>query len=322
MTDQAPSDVEPASVRPPFPKLDLLWSMQQDVRDLMTSRERAIIEHRSRDIRAAGNEVEIPVRELLSRHLPAKFGVQHGHIVNPILATTPQLDAIVTDASRFRPLFTGKDGTDWIPFESVLAFGEIKSSYKKSKRYIEAFSDTIKRTKTGFGFPRVNVGGNDGEASTFVQLFTFMIFVNSGDFDPGDIQPFYLSTPAADLPNIVYFVDRGLLFSAKTSRRPTRHIMALNQYPEIADRVGLAYDSRWCFREFAAEDPQTGLGAALLVFVQLLTAHLHAIPEARTSMESYYSIAEAQRSTPLNYWVFEDAEKADATNVEASGTSE
>ena len=49
---------------------------------ILSSRTKSQIAHKTRDLRASGDEVEIPARDLFREKLPPSYHVGHGHIVD------------------------------------------------------------------------------------------------------------------------------------------------------------------------------------------------------------------------------------------------
>ncbi len=74
--------------------------LQADAAEILGARDRARTIHRTRDIDAAGAEVEQTVREVLRRKLPAAYYVGHGHIVDEQLTTSSQMDVVIADSAR------------------------------------------------------------------------------------------------------------------------------------------------------------------------------------------------------------------------------
>ena len=111
---------------------DLSRAFASDASELAQAHERAKIAHPS-NIRAAGDEVEEAVRSYLQRMLPPSYRVTKGHVIDRTGAVSPQLDIVITDSRGFASLMTTSDGTEYIPFTSVHAVGEIKSTYYKSE---------------------------------------------------------------------------------------------------------------------------------------------------------------------------------------------
>lgn len=116
-------------------------------REILNARDMTGHIHASRDIRAAGNEVEVAVRDYLARTLPAKFHVTHGHLIDRVGTVSPQQDIIISDNSLLPTLMRTRDGTEYVPFDSTYAFGEVKSTYRHADKPIQKFSSSIQQIK-------------------------------------------------------------------------------------------------------------------------------------------------------------------------------
>lgn len=296
-----PADVPAADgnqTQNPFPRLELLRTMQTEAEALIAARDKSIVVHRAKNIVSAGNIVERSVREVLHKRFPRKYHVGQGHLVNPLLMTSPQFDIVIADNDRFPILFTDENGTEWFLYESVYAVGEVKSTYDRHKKQIEAFSGNISRTKTQFNWQKRTVVANMYSKNakqaqntvTIDQLLSFMVFVNSGDFKIEDLKELYSKTPITNLPNMIYFVDRGVLLNMKFNGAD--YPMEINLYPEAAEKMGLIdYKSKWCFRAFGDDDEEVGLGLAFFTFFYLLMSHLGNSELPRSSLLLYYASA-------------------------------
>jgi hypothetical protein len=195
-----PPVAEPAQAPVSLP---LETAFLHDAADLRAARERARLIHGTDDIDTAGAEVEMTGREVLRRKIPRNFYVGHGHIVDSRLRYSSQLDVIIADDNHTPVLVRALDGTEYMPYESVYAFGEVKSTYYKSKKPIEEFSATIRGVRTNLS--RADVPANYvahgivlGEGLQYVTpfprrnpLFAFMIFVDVGDFALSHIRKHY-----------------------------------------------------------------------------------------------------------------------------------
>jgi uncharacterized protein DUF6602 len=283
-----------------FPRLALLKAMQSEAAGLIAARTKAVLIHNVKNISAAGGVVETTVREVLRKRLPSKYYVGQGHIVSPTLKTSPQFDVIVANSDSSPVLFQDDNGTEWFPFEGVYAIGEVKSSYDKRKKPIEAFSENIRRTKTEFNWPKRDTiarayekgGGHVQNTIAFDQLFSFMVFVDSGNFKPEEIEEFYKDTPAEYLPNIPYLVDQGVMLSMKFGGVNGAYPMEMNLYPEVADKMGLVqYKSKWCLRIFKDDEEEVGLGMAFFTFYYLLMSHLEGCKLRPMSLLPYYVLS-------------------------------
>jgi hypothetical protein len=127
-----------------LPKLEIIEILKQDVEEILSSRSKSKFLHKTKDIDASGDEVENAVRRIIRRKLPIKYYVSQGHIVDKELCTSPQLDIIIADNSGSPVLFTSENGTEYFPYESIYSFGEIKSTYYSSKKYIPCFINSTK----------------------------------------------------------------------------------------------------------------------------------------------------------------------------------
>ncbi len=200
--------------------------------------------------------MEIAVREYLSRTLPAKFHVTHGHLIDRVGAVSPQLDVIVSDNVLLPALMRSRDGTEYVPFDSTYAFGEVKSTYSSSEKPIQSFSSVIRKTRSELLRPDIpNTAFGDeikDDALMFDiihgspnrlhnPLFTFMVFVDGGDFDSSKMADFFAQTGDEALPNIIVFLNTGVIFAGAL----TENSLSFNRYPEYhPERGGTWYFSK------------------------------------------------------------------------------
>jgi hypothetical protein len=205
------------------PILELTQVFENEAKLLIAARDRCRAIHTSGDIDASGDEVEVAVREFLGRKLPAKYYVGHGHIVDKTWKTSPQIDVIVADNSATPILFETDNGTQYFPYESVYLIGEVKASYAKSKGYISTFAETcrkvkddLRRTPTPQNY--IGNGYSVGEGMSInVQepfrnpVFSFMIFLDSGDMSKESLLKEFALIPDQYLPNIICFADGAIV---------------------------------------------------------------------------------------------------------------
>jgi hypothetical protein len=179
--------------------------------------------HHGRDIRAAGDEVEIAFRKILGRKLPSLYYVGHGHIVDEQSHQGSQLDIIIANNAGAPILFQAENGSEYFPYEGVYAIGEVKSSYDNSRQYIHAFSDTLRsihaqlqrepfRAASAFRLSPLPYGN---------PLFSFMFFADKGDFRIEQIRDLYQTRPENELPNIVCVLNKGLIVNTAATSRKT-----------------------------------------------------------------------------------------------------
>jgi hypothetical protein len=267
-------------------KLELRQVLQADAAEIIAARTKALLIHHTGDIDAAGDEVEVAVRAVLRRKLPLAYYVGHGHIIDSRWNTSPQQDVIIADNAGAPILFQTQNGTEYFPYESVYAIGEVKSSYAKSKQYIHRFvaaQGQIKSTLQRQVTPPNYIGPSFSLADCFSvtnvlpcknPLFSFMVFVSGKDFELGHISDLYLSRPAAELPNLLCFLDHGIVANiripVKNDAEPAGPLN-INLYPAFnQEEAGMI--NRWAFMPVGASDYRPGGCLGFLYFA--LASHL------------------------------------------------
>lgn len=242
-------------------KLDIPEIFKREAENIIKKREESISVHGTGDIRAAGNDVEIEVRKFFKRILPKNLYVTNGHLIDKDGNVTPQIDLIITDNSNIPSLMTTSDGTEYIPIESVYAIGEIKSTYYKSKKYIESFSDCIKTIKEELFFEEIEntayqgkMKNNTNMRDIFLgkgnkilnKLYTFMLFVDSGDFNFADISEYYKKSSKENLPSFTVILNAGIIMYSKYDDKT----LQFARYPdEKEDDLGFS----WHFQPFSSD---------------------------------------------------------------------
>lgn len=205
------------------PELELEHVMLADVSEIFAARTKALILHHGHDLDAAGHEVEAGVRRVLRRRIPASFYIGNGHVVDERWKQSAEFDVVITDAASAPVLFEADDGTQYFPYESVYGVGEVKSGYYASQDPVSKFAADVKEIRTqltredaslrylGMG---LNVGPGidiDEDRPYRNPLYRFMVFVNSERLDFGQLRAAYEAHAPENLPNLVAFLDRGIL---------------------------------------------------------------------------------------------------------------
>lgn len=259
-------------------RLELARIFASDAEDLVKARESSQIVHRSSDIRAAGNEVEQAVRDYLTRMLPPRFYVTHGHLIDSEHRVSPQLDVIIADNFSLPSLLTTKDGTEYVPATSVLAIGEVKSTYYHAKLYYECFHETLV-TISQMNRPLVEntiyQGLNDsstirdmtlGCTNKYLNnLYSFLFCVDGGDFDFEKTKNLLISTDVAQLPNVAIFMNKGIVAYADRHNPGGMH-----KYPNEVN----SSDYGWCFAELAGSKEGSVEGTHLSFLYGQIISHL------------------------------------------------
>jgi len=196
-----------------FPKFELEQVFRSDAADILAAREKSRIIHLGRDIRTAGDEVEMAFRRVLRRKLPSSYHIGHGHIVDQDLHNSPQLDIIIADNTSTAILLQAENGSEYFPYESVYAIGEVKSSYDNGKHYIHKFTDTIVSINSQL-YRQASVPTPPPYYKPYSNpLFSFMFFADAGDFRIDQVLDLYQTRPASDLPNIVCILNKGVIIN-------------------------------------------------------------------------------------------------------------
>jgi hypothetical protein len=264
-------------------KLEIEKVFLSDAAEIVAARAKAIIIHHTKDIDTAGNEVERAVRKVLRRKLPSSYYVGHGHIVDSQLVNSQQFDVIIADNSRAPVLFQTEDETEYFPYESVYALGEVKSTYYKSKNYIQSFIDSLSQLRSNLHRDKVpptylQTGGLGLDVEFLPMtdnpfqnpLFSFMLVVDSGDFKLEDIVDVYSNTAVGNLPNVLCFLDKGLVIYAKILISSEKKGFNPHVIPEFVKEQD--EKSYWVFAPFGSGDSRIGAHLGFLYY--LLLAHL------------------------------------------------
>ena len=286
-----------------FPKLELEKIIKGDIEEINSSRQKSRVLHGTKDIDASGDEVENSVRRVIRRKLPIKYYVSQGHIVDHELSTSPQLDIIIADNSGSPVLFTAENGTEYFPYESIYAFGEIKSTYYSNKKYVQSFVTTtqgiyekLNRENTppdmlSQDLSLVGSGGlkfDYGDKRPYKNpIFKFMIFVEANDFSTNDIKEILKGTDEKYLPNIICLINKGVVLKAKINQTETGPSLGpINLIPEFIPEDE-KQNSDWVFVEFGDNADKSGANFAFMIYA--LNQHLRNCLVMRPDTLKYFN---------------------------------
>jgi hypothetical protein len=193
--------------------------------EITAARNKGKVIHTTKNIDAAGDEVEQVVRKILTQQLATAYYVGQGHLVDAELHTSPQFDVIVADKTHMPVLIRTENGTEYFPYESVYAIAEVKTTYRRQDKPIHDFAERTAQLRRSLN--RVNVAqtshvpylnGSGVFAGKYLEpygnpLFTFMMFASGESFSIDDVRDLYSdsATAAEDLPNAVCLLDKGCL---------------------------------------------------------------------------------------------------------------
>lgn len=240
---------------PELRQISLSDVLADDAECLLRAREEASRIHASGDIRAAGNQVEVQARHVFRRRLPARYRIAHGHAVDNRGFVSPQTDIIVADALNSAPLFQAEDGTEYVPYESVFALGEVKSTYYKHHRALEKAIETIRAVRTGLF--RTSTRRNP--------LFYFLLFVDSGDLALQEVSDLYNATPLEDLPNIVCWLDQGTLLYSRLRKNGLGESLPVNYLLSPSADHDPSEDHSWALIPWGIDERRKGSNLTALI---------------------------------------------------------
>jgi len=275
-------------------KLNLPEFFNNEARLLKEARDECIKIHGT-DIRAAGNEVEISVREWLQRMVPRNVAVLHGHLIDRDNNISPQLDCILADNSLLPSLYTTKDGTNYIPIDSVYAVGEIKSTYYSNQKYIQAFSKKIKVINELI-HPLIENTIYNGISGTSIishivhgssqkylnRIFKFILFIAGGEATTDEIKKIYLSQEDSFMPNVCVFLKGAVVIKGLIEEKK----FSIYKFPEDAPN-----ESSWCITPFVkhegseAKSEGKHLGFLYYLLINHIKESLPELPDMREYMK-------------------------------------
>lgn len=222
-------------------QLDVLGLFQAEAGDIAAARTRSQYIHRGGNIRSAGDEVETSVRSYLERRLPKNYTVHHGHFLDVSLSLTPQLDIMIADGGRFPVFFRGRDGLEYLPYEGVHAFGEVKSSI--TNQDVRDFMRKVSNIRTRLTRAAVPDGYVDkfeetSEGALLYEshperghIYRFMFAVSSDQLDVDECLKDLCNADLNDTPNQICLLDRGVIVAGR-GRKPDGEVIETFIHPQ------------------------------------------------------------------------------------------
>ncbi|QKG00937.1 hypothetical protein HQK30_17710 [Aeromonas hydrophila] len=211
-----------------FPIFDVYG---QEAERLLSAKKSVKLIHSTGDIDASGDELEIPFREMLSRRLPSKYFVGHGHIVDQNLNVSPQYDVIIADSNATPILYEGENGTQYFPYESVYAVGELKASFYKNSDQVTKFTSNVETllkvffredvpsNYIGHGITLGNGLSSSSTATKQNEILSFMVFGSKNDFTEENLE-LQLQTSDGRHPTVLCFLDGSVVVKAHIHETP------------------------------------------------------------------------------------------------------
>ncbi|PZP39183.1 MAG: hypothetical protein DI598_20145 [Pseudopedobacter saltans] len=220
--------------------IDSFFNFEADGIDIALKQVKII--HNSGDIPSSGNQFEIAIRSFFRNKLPDKYYVSNGHIIDSDLNTSPQLDLVIADNFKTPILYKTYDSTEYLTYESVYSFAEIKASWLP--KYMTDFVTTKERMdkflqRVDISPNFIDAGGKGIHLSipTTIYgyknpLFAFMLIGDSSKFSFEHIKELYDNTNWKFLPNVLCLYDKGLIININT-KSLEEGIFKVNLYPEF-----------------------------------------------------------------------------------------
>lgn len=221
---------------------------------------------------------------MLTRLLPPRYLVTHGHLIDFSSNQSPQFDVIIVDQFHVTSFFTTRGGVNYVPATSVCAVGEVKSTFYSGKSYFQEFSDKLKVVHQDLDRPLIRNTAADGlnghttiadaalgSRNRFLNnLYAFMFCVDVGDFDPAREEEFFSNTDVSILPNHSVLFQGGSISFVRAEGGAITPVM----YPHEKTQVNMCGRMDWAYSRFAEAEPFQLDGMLLAQFLGLLTFHL------------------------------------------------
>lgn len=243
----------------PFQKLPLIKYFQHDLEKIkMAFRLADSIRADLKNIRAAGDQVELAVKDFFVNKLFPRYHVCDGHIVDCKLKVSPQFDIIISENSKNPVLFDLADKSELVYFETVLAFGEVKRSFYRDD-LLEKFSANLERMATEMhrevvpsNFIESGGGGFQVEQPLTDlplrnPLLSFMFFIDSSAVTTSKIKSTLTAKNNAYLPNFIVLMDQGVIVNVDEESLLDGN-PRINLYPQYQSKPG-----KWVVLDLAGE---------------------------------------------------------------------
>lgn len=279
----------------PFKELPLIKFFQHDLEKIMMAfRLSDTIRKDVSNIRAAGDEVELAVKNFFHSKLYPKYHISDGHIVDSNLKISPQYDLIISDNSKNSVLFNLSDKSELIYFEPVFLFAEIKRSFY-SKDLIDKFSKNLKRFKSNI--KRKSIEPNyieTGSTGILVEnpltklplrnpILSFMFFIDSSSLDMEKTGELLRKIDNKFLPNFIVFLDIGIIVNINKKDYDNGKIK-INLYPEYESE-----DNVWVLIEM--NDSNNVLIYQYMLILEHLNNSIVDTPDVRKYTNKLFNIS-------------------------------
>ncbi|HMF70982.1 MAG TPA: DUF6602 domain-containing protein [Flavitalea sp.] len=229
----------------------------------------------SSDIKSSGNEVEASLRVLLSNLLPERVNITHGHIVDKFTNVSNQQDVLIAESFFTKSLIRTLDGTEFYPFESIFAAGEVKKTWSQSKlsdaiKSITRIKRLLKRDPisshhllSGSNLIRLSTSITQNPVRNPLFTFTFSLDYDN-TYNLSKIVDLYRNTPLEVLPNVSIVLNRGIFVYIDVEKLEHGEL-SIKLYPEF---VSSEVKCQWALIQLESE-------ANLAYLIFMLTQHIN-----------------------------------------------
>lgn len=228
------------------------------------------------NINASGNQVEGSVRTFLKQFLPDRVNITQGHIVDIDAKISYQQDILISDNLYSKHLIKTLDGTEFLPYESIFATGEVKKTL--SVKYLQSAVKSIKHTKQKLtrrnlppdvfqvGTKLIKTENKYTSGDYANPLFTFMFSLDFSKLDERTKIENYLrqQTDWSILPNLIVILNQGL-YLLVDKEKVNKGELEIKLYPEFCKDKSKVF---WIFLQLDSE-----LNLAYMIF--LLLQHIN-----------------------------------------------
>jgi hypothetical protein len=273
--------------------IDTFFNFEAEGIDIAHNQVKLI--HNTGDIPASGNQIEIAVRNFFRKKLPEKYYISNGHIIDTSLRASPQLDIIIADNFKTPILYKTFDETEYLTYESIYSYAEIKSSW--SKKHLTDFITTAERLDKFLERKQIspnfiNTGGKGIELDVPTTknpfqnpLLTFMFIAQSDTFSFEHITEEYKNTEWNYLPNILCLFDKGIVVNINKKALDEK-IFKINLYPEFFSNN--KDDNEWILLEF--DKKRSILGTLYYIVLEHLNTCVLGFPNMLDYMQQIFEI--------------------------------
>jgi len=277
-----------------FRKLSIDSFFNSEADHIRIAQSQVKLIHNSGGINSSGIQFEVAVREFFKLKLPNKYYISNGHIIDKSLKTSPQLDLIIADNFKTPILYKTLDESEYLTYESIYSYAEIKSSW--DKKHIKDFVITSQRidkflSRDAVSPNFIDTGGKGVKLdipttanSKKNPLFTFMFIGNSSKFSFKHITEHYEQVDWKFLPNIICLFDKGIIVNINKLLLNSNELK-INLYPEFVDNKE---ENEWVLLNYDKE--RSTLGTLYYIILEHLNSCTLGYPDMLYYMQQIFEI--------------------------------